>query len=172
VWWYLRFLLPVFPIIIAFGVLGMQRLLERRRVFAYSWSHYATIAAVLIVSVYACVSWGRKQHIMLMKPFQRPYREIGEYAATKLPKDSLLLCMQVSSAIYFYTDLPLVRWDLAQDQDIPTLKEALEKSHRPVYATILQFEREDLMKRYPWNWVRVDANVQDIEVWKLDYKVR
>jgi hypothetical protein len=165
VWWYLRFLLPIFPLIILLGLLGLQGWIERTKAAHRAEVWWSAALAVTIVSLVTSVHWSRKQHIMLMKPFQQPYVAIGNWAGAHLPENALVVCMQTSSAQYFYNRLPVVRWDLTPPEVVPRLKAALDRSLRPTYATILSFEREDLMQRFPWGWEKV-AQVTDIEVYR------
>jgi hypothetical protein len=165
VWWYTRFLLPIFPAAIVLACVAIDRLLSFRRVHSYSAAWALWVVACVAV-VWNAVYWTKKHHIMLMKPFQQPYVLGGEWAAKHIPKDALVLSMQTSSALYFYTDLPILRWDITSAPDAEKLLRAVAETKRPLYAMVFPFERDPAIKeRFPGNWEKL-ATFVDLEVWR------
>lgn len=166
-WWYLRFLLPAFPTIIVLGMAGIEGLVGR--VNSVSARNRDLVAAVLVlaVSLWTSVHWCKLRHVMLMKPYQQPYLIACDWAQKNMPKDAIVACMQTSSAFYFYTDLPILRWDQVQPEDRLLLEGRFREAKRPVYAVLFPFEQDDALKqRLPWAWEKV-TELKDCAVWKL-----
>lgn len=166
-WWYLRFLLPAFPAIVLLGVLGIEGAVRRFRSISPAVGGWAAAGVLLIVSLWTSIHWCKLRHVMLMKPYQQPYAVSCDWAQKNMPRDALVACMQTSSAFYFYTDFPILRWDQVLEEDRKGLETVLRDAHRPVYAVLFPFEQDDALKqRLPWAWEKV-AELKDVAVWKL-----
>lgn len=166
-WWYLRFLLPAFPAIVLLGTIGVQGLVRRFGSVSPAALNWAAASLVVVVSLWTSVHWCKLRHVMLMKPYQQPYVVSCEWAQKNMPKNALVACMQTSSAFYFYTDFPILRWDQVLPEDRERLETLLRDAHRPVYAVLFPFEQDDAIKqRLPWAWEKV-AELKDVAVWKL-----
>jgi hypothetical protein len=165
VWWYLRFVLPVFPVLIALALVWVQGFLEYRKIFTdVGRKAWIVPALVIAASLVPSVLWSRKQHVLMMKSFQEPYAAAGEWARANLPKGSAVAAMHLSGTLYFYTDSPIVRWDLISAGDVAALSRTLTASGRSLYAMVHPFEGDaDLRAHFPWRWEKV-AEVEGVVV--------
>ncbi len=157
VWWYLRFVLPVFPVLLALALGGLRGFLERRQIRG-GGGQPAWIVALLVVAIclVPAVRWSRKQHVLLMKSFQEPYAAAGEWARANLPQGSAVAAMHLSGTLYFYSDLPILRWDLISTEDVAALRRMLTGSGRSIYAMVHPFEGDaTLREQFPWRWEKV-----------------
>jgi hypothetical protein len=165
VWWYLRFVLPVFPLLLALALRGLQGLINRRQIPSENGRPLWLVAGlVLALSLVPAVLWSRKQHVLLMKSFQEPYAAAGEWARDHLPPGAAVAAMHLSGTLYFYTGSPIVRWDLIGAGDVAALSRALTSSGRSLYAMVHPFEGDtELRAHFPWRWEKV-AEVEGVVV--------
>ena len=167
-WWYLRFLLPVFPAFIALGVLGLSAVIDRWSTTRRTIAEAVTIAVVVVGSLLISISWCRRNHVLFFPLEQRPHVEIPIWAKAHLPKDAVVMCFHLSSGFYFYSDFTIVRSDQFTPETFHRFHAAVTKTHRPVFAFIFDFQREEAFRdNIPGPWQKV-ADVDDAGVWRLD----
>ncbi len=164
-WWYTRFLLPSFVAMIL-AILMVVRCFSNLKIrisrsfviffvlFSFSWQ-FSVIQILRIIS----------QSESLV------YFEITSWVNNNLPADSAIIAMQDSGAIFFYTDLPIIRYDLLSVDELPRIANALQKKCRSIYAILHSHEVEaapvDLFSKLPGNWQKIHQ-INQIEVWKFD----
>ena len=163
-WWYLRFILPAFPALIlamlavlhAFGQAGRAR----PRFFAGLSACLVALAAV----------WQIRQiqplDVLHLEESERTYPEAARWAKRELPPRSVIFCMQVSGAFFYYTDFVLFRWDFVAKENLPQLFAAIHRDNRPVYAVLYEFEQQDALGRLGGQWRQV-AEIRNARVWQL-----
>ncbi|MEO7414269.1 MAG: hypothetical protein ABIZ81_13020, partial [Opitutaceae bacterium] len=162
-WWYLRFLLPAFPAFILAMVLVA-------RSAAASWATksrwMAGVIAVLAVTGWDYF-WSKKLHSLESGRGEKVYPDSANWAREHLPKDAVVLTMQTSGALLYYTDFVFVRWDQFDLANIADLEGVCRKSGRPLYAMFFPFEVEEVIerKRFPGNWKKIGA-VRDVSFWE------
>lgn len=164
-WWFLRFLLPGFPAFAVLGACGLQGTLER---FGGRWPRGLAVAVALLMallSLRCTVHVARERHFMLLKEYQLPYLAVCEWARANLPEDAFVAAMQTSTAFYYYTDFPVMRWDAADPEPFADLKAALARTHRPFYAVLFPHEREEAMGRMPAEW-HLLTEIKGVGVWR------
>lgn len=153
VWWYLRFVLPVFPLLAALALAGLQRLLARRGVAGGRVRVDCAAAAVLVVSLAAAGFWIREKRILRAAVDLRPYAESAAWANGNLPSGAVVLCMQASSSLFFSTPFAVLRWDALADEDAARVVRALERSGRPFFALLQDHETSiALDQRFRGEW--------------------
>lgn len=162
-WWYLRFVLPACPAWLALAALGADRLLARVR---------AATAMLGSVAVLACavawlVHWDRRLFALEIGRGQRVYEDACRQAAL-LPGDPVILTMQTSGALFYYTRRTIVRWDMLQPGDYARLKELCRRSRRPIYAFLFPFEEHALTDgTCPGDWRRLEQ-MGPVSIWRLE----
>jgi hypothetical protein len=166
-WWFLRFILPAFPALIILGIGGLDAALAGT---AGRWRAVARAGAAVVVvavSLGAAVSLARERHLMLQKEYQTPYVAVCKWARQNLPPNSLVACMQTSSAFYYYTNFPILRWDAIDPPDFAGLVAALQRSGRPFYAALFPFEQEDpRWHALPGHREKI-ADIKGVGIWKF-----
>jgi Dolichyl-phosphate-mannose-protein mannosyltransferase len=147
-WWYLRFLLPVLPVLIGFMVVAGRRLFEglpagawrsRRRPLLF-------IVFVMLVVWYGVVAAGR--HVFDLQRLESRFVLAGEYAARELPSDAVVLAVQQSGSIRFYAGLPTIAWDAVPADGLDALIERLHSDGHPVFAVLEDAEAEPFRERF------------------------
>jgi hypothetical protein len=167
-WWYLRFLLPAFPPLIVGATWVSLALLDR--VPAARRRRAARIAgvAVAVLVIAHNVYWARRLEVLDIGYSEGVYPETAAWLTGHLPPDSVVLAMQVSGAVFYYTDFPIVRWDRCQRSELQALESRVLATGRPLYAVFFPFEIEDLraLDHVPGYWQRI-GHVRHVTVWRL-----
>jgi 4-amino-4-deoxy-L-arabinose transferase-like glycosyltransferase len=172
-WWYLRFLLPAFPPLLVAVLLVGRRLLDLLPADRWFSRSPALAAAGLTVAVLVLahnVSWVEKLEAAEAGRGERAYYEAATWARAHLPANSALVAGQTSGALFHYTDLPLLRWDMLPQERFALVVAALQRRRQPLYAVLFPFEVEDdrvLSERLPGAWTQVGA-VRHVTIWRFD----
>ncbi len=67
----------------------------------------------------------------------------------------MIICSGFSGAIYYYADLPIVRWDGFADGKAKAFLEAASAQNRPLYAILWPYEVDDALRLVGGNWTKV-----------------
>jgi 4-amino-4-deoxy-L-arabinose transferase-like glycosyltransferase len=166
-WWYTRFLLPSLPALILASLLvardglspqhGGRGVLLRRSLAAL------LLAIVLLVEG----SWIRRFDVLKFGEGERLYPDASRWAESQVPPRSLVVSMQMSGALKYYTNLTPVRWDWIQPAQVPLLRERAQAEGYQWFALLVPFENEELQKRLPWGWTKMGM-LRDVTLWRLD----
>ena len=172
-WWSTRFLLPGIPAMILAALLVARDLSALLRgsntVSAAPRRAVLRVAGLLLTG--AMVVLGvfhiRKFDLLSMKRGEAIYREASLWAAANTPPRGVLLTMQMSGALKYYTDRPIARWDAIAPERFPALRRRFEERGFALYALLWPFEEADFARRLPGNWKRI-GTLRDIGLWRLD----
>jgi len=170
-WWSTRFLLPGIPaMILATAILArdLPLALENRNLLRGLVRRRTVIGIALLVAILAIeVNHIRRFDLLGMARGETVYRDASRWAASSLPSGSLLVAMQMSGALKYYTGLPIVRWDSIDPGRFQALRQSLEAHGLHWYALLWPFEATDFRKRLPGPWTRIGV-WRDIGLWRLD----
>ena len=161
-WWYLRFLLPAFPALLLAALLMLQRLAAPLP-GKLAW---LVPAALLAACVALQVNLARELRVTDIRDGERTYLLTARWLRAHLPPEAILLTMQLSGAVLFYNDQPIVRWDQIQRSDFERLDRTAAALHRPIYAPLFPFEKPLLQERIGGNWTPV-GQVDAVTIWRL-----
>jgi len=161
-WWYLRFLLPVFPAMIALALGAVSRLIEtiearadsekgrRRWRQVTGWLAVAALALPLAQSVRLDALGPARSHQI--------YRHVATELARPEARGAVVLAMQASGALFHDTDHVVLRFDqLTLEENTRAVTHAIELG-LPVYAVLFGFDRTTAGDRLPeggWRRERV-----------------
>jgi len=155
-WWYLRFILPAFPVLIV----GALVVLEAAWRTARSRSVVAAAAAAGLL-VLGVISWQHRQirtlDVLHTKNGERIYPDAARWARENLPARSAIFCMQVSGSFFYYTDFLLIRWDQVSREKCGPLFAALARDNRPVYAVLFPFENPEALQQIGGHWTKLST---------------
>jgi len=170
-WWYTRFLLPGFPAMIL-GALLVARdgagLFERFVREDYrARLKWVALAILLAVTLSHERRYIRRFDVFNFGPGEIVHSTSCRWADRMIPRQSLVVSMQMSGALKFYTDRLIVRWDFVEPAQWPVLKSrAAEKGHQ-WYALLMPFEIEEAQRRLSGKWVRV-GTFNQLSLWQID----
>jgi hypothetical protein len=158
-WWYLRFLLPVFPAMVVLALGAVSRLIVRVEARAGSeegrqrwrratgWLAVAALALPLAQSVRLdALGPARSNQI---------YRQVAAELARPEARGAVVLAMQASGALFHDTDHVVLRFDqLTREENTRAVTRAIELG-LPVYAVLFGFDRTTGGDRLPeGGWLR------------------
>lgn len=163
-WWYLRFVLPIGPSLLALSCLGGERLLARRPA---SWRWRLAAAGVVALAFAPAWHWNERYKPYLVGRDERIYLDAVRFARGSVPPGAVILTMQASGALFHGADQIIVRWDNLDDA-WPKVRAAAEAAGRPIYAILFDFEvREAFAGPTPGNWHQL-AGIRHLSLWRLD----
>jgi len=165
-WWYLRFLLPAFPAIIIGGLWVLRELWIRK--LSPRWprpliARSCGLAAILVILIHAAF-WHHRLNAHTIGYGESVYPESSAWAHEHLPADAILLTVQTSGALLYYTDFPLMRWDSLNPEKFSRLTTAAGR--RPIVAVLFPHELPSaLAPRLPGRWQEIGA-VRHVTFWQ------
>ncbi len=164
-WWYLRFLLPAFPaLIVAFAATGTHALaFLRMRSVSPAMSRVTGAFAIAIVLLLE-IRQIRRLRVRAIVADEETYPQAARWAGSRVPPGSLVVAMQASGALRYYTPLPTAKWDALPDTLWPLLAEAADRRGVTLYALLFPFEENEAMKRIPGAWRRLDSR-RGVALW-------
>jgi hypothetical protein len=111
-WWYLRFVLPAFPLIFVLAAdvvwSGTRRLGLERRVVA--------LAVLAVVMVDYGATRAMERDALGIGDGEQKYADVGRFVASRLPANAVAVTMQHSGSVRYYSGRPTLRYD-ALDAD-------------------------------------------------------
>ena len=167
-WWFLRFLLPAFPALIVMAFWVGTRIMER----AASWrpAVLRLAPAVLALSIAAHNAWWDDYFgVIDAGRLERKYLDVAEWTRAHLPREAAVLAMQGSGALFYYTDLPVLRWDFLDPRTMRALAAEASAGRQPLYAVMfpIDIEWNATRKNLAGRWTQVGA-VDEITIWRFD----
>ncbi len=161
-WWYLRFILPAFPVPILASLFVLQALWSRPRP---AWLSAALIGLLLALTGWWQIRQTRQLDLLDTEAGERTYPDAARWAQQNLPGNSAVFSLQVSGAFYYYTDFLLLRWDQFLFEKRDALLAALADEQRPVYAALFPFETPQALERIGGQWTKL-ATVGQVTFWR------
>jgi hypothetical protein len=143
-WFYLRFLLPALPVVVAFAAVALVTFAARLP--------RAARAPALILSCTALVSLSVRQahdhDAFAMWRFEGRYITVGRSLASAVPDDAVILTLQHSGSVRFYSGRHTLRWDLLEPQSLDSAIEYLTRHGRPPFILLEAWEEPDFRRRF------------------------
>ena len=137
-WWYTRFLLPGYPALILGALLATRDFVIGFGPRVRRWRVAA--AAVLVVLALAVeVSFLAKERPHKIYKGERTYPEACAMAR-RLPPNAIILSMQMSGALHYYTDLTYAMWNWMDAERFAVLRVSTESRGFRWYALLADFE--------------------------------
>jgi hypothetical protein len=161
-WWYLRFVLPAFPPLIAIAMLVLSPA-------ARKWPHFAMAGWILLAAGILAwnANWTSKLAATAIGDFEQVYPETCDYLRLRTPPASVVMCMQASGAVFYYTNDVIVRSDSIGNNDFMRIAGACEKSNRSIYMVLFPFERDAALARFSRGRWQLAAMVRDVGIYRL-----
>ena len=169
VWWYLRYILPAFPAILIVATGGLASIWEalpkrsgRMASLARTpWISALAISALVLLSVgWEAVATYRLSFLDL-RIVAKHYQDVSLWARDHLPKNAVIVAVDFSGPLYYYTDMPIVR-ELRPDK-VTSFFDAARNQNRPIFAVLWPHELEG--NTFGGNWAKlVQIAMQKITV--------
>ncbi len=146
-WWYVRFLMPAYPPMLALTAATLWALtapLERFRSGAQG-----LVAATIVAAVtWHGVSFSVERGAQLQWIAEQRYKTAGAYVAAALPDRAALICMQHSGSARFYSGRITVRYDIIEPSDLATVVSQLRQLGYVPYLLLDDWEEPQFRARF------------------------
>jgi hypothetical protein len=114
-WWFLRFLLPAFPILFIAEAVALRSIVARLRTPS---RHIALTAILALLMLYR--GWfANSKGLLRIGPDEERYVAVGQYVDRALPSNAVVLSMQHSGSIRYYSGRLTLRYDLLSPTRLP-----------------------------------------------------
>lgn len=170
-WWYTRFVLPAFPAVWIAALLVARDLTERLGMLSppgpgsmRTWLRGGLVAAA--VFVYAGYFNLRLQTASVGRD-ERRYVEVVAWLCPQVPPSALLVAMQASGSLFYYTDFPVLRWNKIEPGQFNRVEQAA--AGRRVFALLMPFEEQRAFpeKRLSGSWTKI-GSIHNFNLWELE----
>ena len=169
-WWFSRFLLPGIPALILGTLLVLQHVGARLAPkLAMSATMVQGAAAATLLAIVFGFAWQniQREYVLNIGIDQYVHSRSCRWADGQLPQQSLIVAMEMSGALNYYTNRSILRYDFARPDQWQTLtKRAAEKDYR-WYALLMPHELTEAQKRVTGKWSKV-GDYQQISLWQIE----
>ena len=90
-----------------------------------------------------------------------------DWARAHFAPNSVVVAMQATGSLYYYTDFIFVRWDNLHGSDMAAVEDAATRQGRPLVAIAFPFEVAEIQKCMPGHWTKI-GEVQRVTFWRFD----
>ena len=170
-WEDLRYLLPGIPAMILGALLVVRDAVEwcRARV---EWPgvmklRWAAGAILLIVTLGFAQQKIRDFQVLDFVAAQSIHPAACQWADLVIPDHTLVVAVEMSGALKFYTDRPIIRWDWVEGDRWQLLRQRAAEHGYRWYALLLPYEVEEAQKRLKGNWEKLD-DLRGIGLWRIE----
>jgi hypothetical protein len=165
-WWYTRFLLPGLPALILGALVVARDLVIRdgdaRRPRWAARIAIALLAAALVVEI----DFDEKNRVHRFYKSERIYPQACAMARRRLPENAVVVAMQMSGALHYYTPLTYAMWNWLLPERCERLRVSTESRGYRWYALLAPFETDYVRRNLPGEWREIDR-VGDVVLWEL-----
>lgn len=135
-WWSLRYVLPAFPFIFILAADVVATVASR-------WGTYATGLALATFATFmmiAALDAAERHDVLSIADQEQRYVDAGSFIAQTLPENAIVLSMQHSGSIRYYSGRETLRYDNLPVEWLDRALEHFARSERPVYALLDSWE--------------------------------
>lgn len=143
-WGYLRFMLSAAPIALLLSADAVAWIASRH---GASVSAFA-VALVTAVAVVRGIDVAHAHNLFVNAAGDQRYVDAGVYVDQLTPPKSVILTMQHSGSVRYYSGRPILRYDLLDPAWLDRALDALDRHGYSTYAVIEDWEEEILRKRF------------------------
>jgi hypothetical protein len=165
-WWYTRFLLPGVPaLILGACVVARDVLLPAGRSRPAPWATAAAFV-LLAAALFVELDFTEKRRVHKLYKSDRDYPQACAMARRRLPSNAIVVSMQMSGALHYYSDLTYAMWNWLPPERFGELRASTESRGYRWYALLFPFEQEEVRKNLPGDWREIDR-VAEVALWEL-----
>ena len=142
-WWYLRFVVPAVPIALLLCADTVARAAG-----SSSTVRFAALAAFTVVAASHAMRFIDTRDLLGIGTGERRYLEPALHIASGTPPDSVILAMQHSGSVRYYTGRMIVRWDALDPAWLDRAVEFLRGRGIATYLLVEHWEEEPIRRRF------------------------
>ncbi len=142
-WWYLRFVVPAVPIALLLCADTVARAAG-----SSSTVRFAALAAFTVVVGSHAMRFIDTRDLLGIGTGERRYLEPSLHIASSTPPDSVIVAMQHSGSVRYYTGRMVVRWDALDPAWLDRAVEFLRGRGIATYLLVEHWEEEPIRRRF------------------------
>ena len=170
-WWYTRFLLPAMPALILGTLLIVRDLVKFHEHLAVGrrgiWLRRAAVTILLVV----VLGFERQsvEHFRLLRVAAQDmvFADSCRWADRILPNQALVVSMEMSGAVKYYTGRPIVRYERVDAEQWKTLQARAAEKGFQWYALLMPEEIEQAHRHLPGRWTKLGM-FRQISLWQIE----
>ncbi|MCF7760723.1 MAG: glycosyltransferase family 39 protein [Cephaloticoccus sp.] len=163
-WWYLRFILPVFPCLLLAASMVAQRLTDQLPSGAVQ---LGLISIIALFSLQHLFNLNRKLDVTAVARADQAYFDTMQWLQKHAPANAVMAAMQASGALQFYTSFPLLRYDLMSPAEFAQAVKTVRNNGQAIYAPLFPFEIKPVVDgALGGHWQKI-ATIDYITIWRL-----
>ena len=143
-WWYLRFVLPAIPPLMALTAFVVVRAIGRFPVPARAIAFFVVAALVSVLYV----RYAERHHTFRLRDFEWRFRAAGEYVASRFPGDAAFITGHQTGSIRFYAKRSTAGWGFIDPGRLDEAVEFLRRHRRKPYLLFEAWEEPDFRSRF------------------------
>jgi hypothetical protein len=146
-WSYLRFILPVYPLLFVLTAAALTALLSPLTSVA-RWLPGWTLATGISVLAWHGVTYAIDRGVLVAWWAEQRYLETGTWVAAHLPERAVLVCMQHSGSGRYYSGRITVRYDLLAPANLDVVIDDLQRIGYHPYFVLDDWEEPIFRDRF------------------------
>lgn len=169
-WWYTRFLLPGMPALILsflFVVRDLARLVERSAVGHSIWLRRAIVTILLVVVLGFERQSVERFSLLRVGALIMVQAEACQLVDRMASNQALVVAMEMSGALKFYTSRPTLRYDRVAAEQWRVLQARAAEKRYQWYALLMPQEIEQAQKSLPGRWTQLGM-LRNISLWQIE----
>jgi hypothetical protein len=143
-WWFLRFLLPMWPVMMLLTAASLDAVARRWLRPAYP----VVIAATAALLAWHGLRTAADRYAFDLWRGERRYIDVGRFMAAHTGPEAVLLSMQHSGSLRLYAGRLTLRWDQLDPGWLDRAVEHLQSLGRRPYFVLDEFEVEEFKRRF------------------------
>ena len=150
-WSYTRFLLPAYPALIVSALMMARRVSPR-----------AAPAVVACAMIAYAIFFTRRLDVLHIKRVESIYPEVLRWSDAQIPRDALVVAMQLSGARKYDRGEWSLRWEWLDRERVQKIERAVPPQRW--YAVLWPFEVDEVLRRVPGQWTKIGED-RDVTLW-------
>jgi len=164
-WWYTRFLLPALPAMILGALVAMRDFVLPPASRPEHWR--IALAGILAITALTFeLRFVAKERVHKFYKGERIYPQACALVRQRVPGNGIVLSMQMSGALHFYTDATYAMWNWLLPDRFEQLRVSTESRGYRWYALLAPFEMDSVRQNLPGAWREIDR-VGNVALWEL-----
>jgi hypothetical protein len=143
-WWYFRFLLPAMPAVVILEAGLLVRLSARGRLQRV---RIAAVALATCALAFGSLSYALTKSVFSVREAEQKYPRVAAFVAARVEQPAIVIAMQHSGSIRFYSDLPTARYDLRSREELADKLSRVAHAGGKLYLVVDDWEIDDLHAR-------------------------
>lgn len=143
-WFYLRFLLPAYPVLFVLVAVALRWLALKLPVAA----RVPAVALACAVMIPFGVNVARRENVFNVAAYEQRHVRAAREVESRTPADAIVLAVQHSGSVRYYANRITLRYDwLAENALDSALRDAAAKGHR-AYLVVDDWEEKEFRDRF------------------------